>query len=81
MSDNLITDLIKCNKESLARLLDIINDGVGNKIQYAEPKSKFYIVQQSDIDRAESTIDNLSEPYTAEYLGDLQIRLFSQLDA
>ena len=81
MSDNLITDLIKCNKESLARLLDIINDGVGNKIQYAEPKSKFYIVQQSDIDRAITTIDNLSEPYTAEYLGDLQIRLFAQLNA
>tara|TARA_R110000744_G_scaffold26147_2_gene64466 strand:- start:813 stop:1058 length:246 start_codon:yes stop_codon:yes gene_type:complete len=81
MSDNLITDLIKCNNESLVRLTDIIDKGVGNKVQYAEPKSKFYVVKQSDVDRAETTIANLSQPYTAEYLGDLQIRLFSQLSA
>ena len=77
MSDNLLTDLIEFNRQSCDRLTDVINGGAGFVVEYAPKKS--YTVTKLDIERAHTTSENLSQPYSAEYLGDLQIRMFEQL--
>ena len=64
-----------CNQASITALYDVMSNGVGAvvKIPVAEG-DRFHRITQEDMDRAGTTIENLSMPITDEDLADVYRR-------
>ena len=69
--------LESCNQANITMLYDVMSNGVGAvvKIPVAEG-DRFHRITQEDMDRAGTTIENLSMPITDEDLADVYKRKY-----
>jgi len=68
--------LESCNQANITMLYDVMSNGVGAvvKIPVAEG-DRFHKITQEDMDRAGTTIENLSMPITDNDLADVMRRI------